>query len=579
MIGIYIRLSQEDEESNSIENQLFEGKKFAIDKKEPFLVYNEGQGVSGANLIQDRPVFQNLLKDIKEGKVTTVWARNQNRISRSRMVFAEFLNVVNEHSVNVYFNDIKYDLDDPTAKLILGIFNEFNSYQVELQSQQTKKALLNNAKEGKAFGITPYGYDNVDGYLHINDEEAEVVKRIYDLSLNGTGTRSIAEILNDEEIPTRYNKIGEGTLTFVHKDTGKKTTKKKSDIRWAGNTIRNIITNTIFKGERLWKGETIELPSLKILEPHYWQKVNDNLVNNYNTKGKKVDHKYMLKGVLECFECGRNYYGRTRQNKKDNYYMCSSKRYKHETCTNRSINIDVLESFIWESLFEGDGMYEKMVQTYKEGGTEKRRNELAKLIEKNKKKLEALDGERKRMINALVKGLISEGDFKDEKTRIIRTENDLKEHLKKDREEYATLDEENKVLEDIAFDWGFLNKESYDSLMKPGKEKLRAELKEHITLKRRKRKFNPPWNEKKRIIKKYIKRILIEHDNDNKLYILTVKYNLPIQDETYLIDNWYLYGYDHNKKKMTKWLWEGNTRKFTASYIMQTNKRLKEYFN
>ena len=73
---------------------------------------------------------------------------------------------------------------------------------------------------------------------------------------------------------------------------------------------------------------------------------------NRNNSGKKVNHKYLLKGLLECGICGRNMYGRTRENKKDHYYMCSSKRLKELKCSNRSINIDFIEKFIWEVVLE-----------------------------------------------------------------------------------------------------------------------------------------------------------------------------------------------------------------------------------
>lgn len=207
-----------------------------------------------------------------------------------------------------------------------------------------------NAKEGKAHSsIYPYGYTkDENGFLVINEDEAKVVRRIYRDSLNGIGTNKIAENLTNEGIPTRYNKIGKGFIQTVNKDTGKITKTKKSDIRWSGNTIRSIIKNTIYKGERKFGGNIYESPA--VFDPKYWDKVNNNLSKNRNNSGKKVEHKYLLKGVLECGVCDRNMYGRSRISKKDHYYMCSSKRFKHLNCGNRSINIDFFEFWLWSYL-------------------------------------------------------------------------------------------------------------------------------------------------------------------------------------------------------------------------------------
>lgn len=567
MLGIYLRLSIEDEESNSIDNQLREGLAFAKKHHLKHKIYNEGKGVSGASALIARPVFKELLDDIEAGNINMVWSRNQNRISRSRVVFGKFLSAVDGKDVKVFFSDVEYDLNDPTAKLILGIFNEFNSYQVELQSQQTKKALLDNAKEGKAFGITPYGYTtDENGYFKINETESKIVKRIFALSLDGVGTRTIAQTLNDEGIPTRYNTINEGTITVKNKDTGKLTTRNKTAVRWAQNTVRGILKNTIYKGQRNWNDETFDLPQLQILDPHYWQKVNENLINNSNNRGKSVEHKYLLKGLLECFNCGRNYYGRTRVSKKDNYYMCSSKRYKNSTCNARSINIDVMESFIWDVMMSGN-LYNKMIKTFADGGTEKRRNELSELIKSHRTKLDNLENERKRMINAVITGVLKENEVEGERKRITSAENDYSERLRKDSAELFELKNETRILEDINENLGYLkwNDEHY------AKHLMRLDAK-----RKRDKAFKPSFNEKQRILKKYIRRILIGNDSGKSIYILTVKYNLPIADETYLIDYNYLSALNVNDMYFVPWNRE-LTRRFRPEKFIETNKNLIDY--
>jgi hypothetical protein len=199
--------------------------------------------------------------------------------------------------------------------------------------------------------------------LVIDEEQAKVVKRIFALSLEGKGTSKIAEILNSEGVPTCYNKL-KGTYKVVNKYTGEVQERDKKSTKWKGGTIRGLITNPIYKGERRWNNTTFKVPA--ILDDWYWQKVNDNLKNNSNNKGQAVKHSYLLKGLIRCGKCGANYYGRTRVAKdrlkpKDNYYMCSSKRRGEHNCGNRSINIDALDKLIWSKLVS-DGRLRTLIK-------------------------------------------------------------------------------------------------------------------------------------------------------------------------------------------------------------------------
>lgn len=591
MLAIYTRLSREDEESNSIENQIREGKAYATKSRTAYEIYNEGEGISGRSDIGDRPELDRLMRDISIGKITSVWFRNQNRLERNSNTFHVFSSLAKKKGLTVVFGDKVMEWDDPTNFLQSSILTAINSYQAELQSHQTKKALLDNARDGKAFGNTPYGYStDSNGYLQINEKEAEVVKRIYSLSLDGKGTRSIAEILNEGNVATRYNGL-EGSIRLKHKDTGKVTIKDKKSIGWAGNTIRGVIVNKLYKGIRIWNGhnthwakkqlnkgktlapeKVIELPHLKIVAPRYWQKVNDNLQNNLNNRGKSVEHKYMLKGLLECSQCGRNYYGRTRQNKKDNYYMCSSKRFKNEKCGNRSINIDVLEGFIWNTMFEGDLLYDKMVNTFKDGKTEKRRGELEKVIASHERHLEGLAKERRRMVQMVVKGVLKEDEVGGERLRITRAENDVTQKLDRDSEELYNLQDQKRILEDVANDWSWLEN---NPLLEADAE-LKASVQQLFKKTRRKEEFKPPFNEKRRILKKYLKRVFINFDYEYRVFTITVKYNIPLEDEVYVMDSNYIAAFNVNGVQMVDWHNE-NSRHFTIDKEMETDNLLKYY--
>jgi DNA invertase Pin-like site-specific DNA recombinase/ribosomal protein S18 len=356
MLAIYTRLSREDEASNSIYNQKREGKEFAKKNKfKDYKFYDEGEGVSGGAKIEDRPKFSELIEDIIKGEITTVWFRDQNRLERNQLTFHFFVDLVQQKQISIYIADKLIDYNDPDTFFRTSLDSLYNTKKRIEQGVATKKALHGNLKEGRTRGgIMPYGYTKDEkGYIIIDDDEAEVIKRIYDLSLEGIGTNQIAEILNKENVPTRYSKM-DGTITFTHKDTKKKKTVKKKNIKWAGATILGIIKNECYKGIKHLgkKQERKAYPYPIIIEPYYWEKVNKNLPKNRNNSGKRVEHKYLLKGLIRCGKCARNYAGRSRMPKEgksyrhDHVYKCSSTRKGYETCGNRGINITKIESFI-----------------------------------------------------------------------------------------------------------------------------------------------------------------------------------------------------------------------------------------
>ncbi|MDB9994062.1 recombinase family protein [Flavobacteriaceae bacterium] len=371
MLAIYTRLSKEDKVSTSITNQTREGKEFALNNNLKYTIYNEGEGVSGGADIKDRPQLNRLLLDIRNGDIKAIWFRNQNRLERNSATYVIFISEAKKYNVDVYFNDKLHNFDNPSDNLLGNITSAVNQYQRDLQASQTKRTLKDNVRDGKVWSVVAYGYKSDNGYLAINKEEAKVVKDIFKMSLSGKGTNSIANYLNDKGVSSRKGKL------------------------FRGKTIQGVIKNTIYKGKRLYSNEYYDCP--KIIEPDLWQKVNDNLKNNRNNSGKKVDHKYLLKGLLKCGECGRNYYGRKRLSGKDNSYICSSKRYKELTCCNKGILIPFLDELIWSQLVSKK-LFIKAYQDFIANNDndltvsriKKENNILEKTISSNKKKINKL---------------------------------------------------------------------------------------------------------------------------------------------------------------------------------------------
>lgn len=361
MLAIYTRLSKEDEESNSIKNQLREAEEYRkLNSITNFEIYNEGEGLSGTLRVKDRPELKRLIEDIESGKVTSIWMRKQNRLARLGITVLLFADAVTSNNVKLHFADKgDVDLSDPIEMFHLTIMAGVDALKPAEQSKQTKKALRDNAKEGKVWGVIPYGYRTDDNmFPYVDEAEAKVINRIFNQYLKGDGTKKIATSLNNDNIPTKYNNYENSTIRLKNKYTKKLTVKNTKDILWAEKTVKGILTNTWYIGHRIYSKETYETP--KIVNETLFHKVQKAIQSRKGTRTSTPKYNYLLKGLLRCGKCGRNYYGRCRKSKNDNFYMCSSKRQASTNCGNSAISIPKLDSFILKHLFKDKQLLKQM---------------------------------------------------------------------------------------------------------------------------------------------------------------------------------------------------------------------------
>jgi site-specific DNA recombinase len=503
MLAIYCRISKDEQNgknpNRSIENQKDMGVNFAKKEGMDYKFYIDANLSGTLKNKEDRPAFNEMLGDIVNAKLNAVFATNQDRLERNPKIRILLKETLKENNVKLFFSNGEEDLNNPENELLGDLISSINQYYVRVTSGKIKNVLKNNAINGKVHGMIPFGYKKDQGNLMIiDDNESQIVKRIYNLSLSGIGINKIAEIFNKEKIPTRYNKVkGKGTISIKNKYTGIITEKKCCDITWSGKTIGGIIKGTLYKGERWFSGQKYQCPV--IIERGYWHKVNDNLKNNRNNSGKVTSHKYMLKNVIECGGCSRNMYGRTRLNKKDNYYMCSGKRYKNCECKTRSINIDVLEEFIWSRFFKKSELL-KLLEVYFEKGNLKLKDIEIK-INGYQTEITKLLNKRKRAIKLVINEVLTENDVKSELSQIDSFIKDLEIKILNLKEQSRMHDNSDQMIKQL------------------------TQLKNQTS-----------FNDKVVLINKYIKRIKICSNDDLNLYSIRISFNLNLKTESYVMD-------------------------------------------
>jgi site-specific DNA recombinase len=488
MIGIYCRISKEKEagKDRSIDDQRLLGIDLAKKLGVEYEIYID-EGLSGTLAINERPALFKLVQDCEDNKINMFYYYDNSRLERDPETYIILSKLFIKKNVRCYTNSGEVILN-PESILLGTVMSAFNKFYVEITKQKVKSVLKRNAENGKVHAISPYGFEKGEaGLMVINDVQAEIIKRIYALSLSGVGTIKIARILNEENIPTAYNLIAKGgTISVKNKYTNKITTRDKSKVTWAGGTIRNIITNTTYKGVKTFAGVEYDCPA--IFDKHYWQKVNDNLKNNSNTTGVSTEHKYLLKGLLRCGRCGRNYYGRTRVSKKDNYYTCSSKRITNHNCGNRSLNIDILDDIIWNK-FIGNGELIKLIEShYSNINTSDNVVEINAEIKAFESSLKVNEKSKNKLIDLVLNDVLSNAEVKT-KMNGLRLEKDVLE---------AKIYNLNEQLDSYSD-----SNNSIDSILKDLSFNVR----------------NVGFNDKKEILNKYIKDIRIYYDDAKNYYI------------------------------------------------------------
>ena len=233
MFAIYCRISKEKTEGKdrSINDQKKTGIELANKIGLPYKVFID-EGVSGTLPIDKRPQFSKMLDDVESNKITHLFAYDQSRLERSQQTRIILNQILKDNNIKLFTSSGEVDLQNDEVEMLGDIMSAFNSYYVRSTKKKIKSVLLRNVEEGKAHSsILPYGYKkDENGYLEIELDEAKIIKRIYDFSLKGTGTNKIAELLNNEGVKTRYNKIGKGYITRYNKYTKEPKTIKKTDI-------------------------------------------------------------------------------------------------------------------------------------------------------------------------------------------------------------------------------------------------------------------------------------------------------------------------------------------------------------
>ena len=468
--AIYIRLSKEDgdrEESESVVNQRKILKAYAKENK--YKIYDEyvDDGYTGTNF--NRPDFKRMIKDIESKKINMVITKSLSRLGRDYIETGRY--------IETYFpeNEIRYIaiLDDVDTFLdkncdTVAFKNIMNDYYAKETSKNIKKTKNKKKLEGFYYtSYAPFGYTKVSkaGNLEINEVQAEVVKRIFDLFVEGYGTYQIATKLTEEKVETPGLQM---KMTCVVNNVTNTTDK------WNHNTVRRMLENQIYIGNCVQnKTKKISYKSKKmislpkeeqtiiinhhepIISKEEWDTVQKMLKNHKNAKVRETD--VIFKGLLYCSHCNNKLSIRTKvdHNKSGDvtrrYILCgtATKKYSNKSCYKRYINYDVfeekaitkitetLELYINSKAFKDQDVLQKILESQSNKGS------IIKKIEKLEKDLENVNKKITTLYNDKLNELLEEQDFKLFFDGLVNERHRIEKILNESRNELDSFQEDS----------------------------------------------------------------------------------------------------------------------------------------
>ena len=372
MLGIYCRTSKSREEKYTLETQKAGGLKCASKLGLDYYIY-EDDGISGTKDENSRAGLSMLFSDMRKGRITAVYCIDQSRIERDTDIWQVFSLLCINHDIKFYQAGNIYDLEDPALRMSASIVSIFNKFYTEQTSIKVKDANARKAALGKTHGLKPYGLKKgAENMYEIDEKEAEYVRLMFKMSLDGIGSYRIANYLNDKNVPTKFsgNFKNKGVIKRKDKYTGEVVEFKKSAVKWRGNVIADILKNPVYKGDRIWRAhkdkfemingkkiktkivvETITGKVPAIVTEDLWNSVQANFkINKKESVGAKAQYHYLLNGMIFCERCGNKYWGKKRLKGNDNAYKCLSKVYPNPKCDNRGLSLPKLETFVIQYL-------------------------------------------------------------------------------------------------------------------------------------------------------------------------------------------------------------------------------------
>lgn len=321
-VAVYVRVSTQEQakEGFSIAAQKDKLTSYCIAKNWDIHNIYIDDGYTGTNL--ERPALKKLLKELNQVNIVLVY--KLDRLSRSQK---DVLHLVEDKFLKTQVDFVSllesFDTTTPFGRAMVGILAVFAQLERDTIVERSKLGKERRAKEGKwRGGPVPLGYNYINGELRVNEYEANIIRKIFNMYVNGAGMDSISKNLNE------------------------KGYRSKQNARFKASKIKTYLTNPIYAGLTPYKDEIFQGNHKSIIDKETFELTKAIMTERKISYRKASDAP--LGGLLICGECGAKMFRR----KVKNYYYYTCYSYHgspSHMITNYNCNLGYINSLKLES--------------------------------------------------------------------------------------------------------------------------------------------------------------------------------------------------------------------------------------
>lgn len=445
-VACYSRVStREQVEGLSLDVQRESMEKFVeCQKTSGWALYRHycDAGESGTTL--DRPEFQKMLEDAREGKFDVVLVHKLDRVSRGlynlmTLIYKEL------EPIGIAFKLVSEPMIDtltPAGKLMFQQLGSIAEFEVNRILERTQEGKRRTAELGLFNGgLIPYGYKVENKRLVPVEDEAKVVKWIYEQYATGKrGMRSICNELNQQGILTHQGK------------------------RWNPGTLAYVLENPVYTGSVVyykckgWKKDHPSRPNPKhkwlhagnahesIINAELWSQVQ-KVISRRKTNGNpnRIFHnEYLLSGILYCGQCGALMWGR--YNRSRNYrmytYVCQNHSTVTSLCPQQSIKCHEIDNEIFtllKRIISIPGFIEQIQKDLIELSAQKN-PDLIQELESLTTSVQEIDNQLIRARELCVKGILTDDEYTADSHRLKQQKDSLLQEIEDKQRKAATAE-------------------------------------------------------------------------------------------------------------------------------------------
>ncbi len=324
---IYARYSSDNQTEQSIEGQLRVCEQYAKNNDILILKTYIDRAMTGTN--DNRPDFQQMIKDSANKEWQNIIVYKLDRFSRNKYETAKYKKILKDNGVKL-LSAMENIPDTPEGIILESLLEGMAEYYSAELSQKVKRGMNETRLKGNfTGGNLIYGYKVENHKVVINEEQAKVVRYIYEQYALGVYVKDIIADLTAKHILNH----------------GKP---------FARNTIYNILKNEKYSGVYRFNNQTFKNMYPQIVSTEIYEKVRQK--TNQNKYGKRsIEVVYLLRNKLKCGYCGEPISaecGTTSQGKKRRYYKCLGKKRHTTICNKQTVRKEILEDLVIKILIE-----------------------------------------------------------------------------------------------------------------------------------------------------------------------------------------------------------------------------------